>query len=251
MPILIAVLSTNIAAAALILCFVLWFAIERAWVRRAVAEFRVKTPDSRQTALAIAGAIHRRVQRGDDDPHFLVAALAPIGATPSAVFQRGGCCSGISRLCILALDAIGVEASQIALYHVSGVAQHCLVEISVNGVDQVIDPTYGLAFERADGAPASLADLQAGVGPRFAPLPGCSTAAYPANPYYAFDYPNTKTANWTKSALRRFTYAGLSRFPLLEIDRFRLPILLEWPQIILACAIAATMLGIDVVFAAL
>jgi len=84
------------------------------------------------TIRGFAGWIHAHVPRGQDPP-FISSLFHVVGATPIAVLRDGGCCSGLARLYILGLDALGIRAAQVTLYHVSGCAQHCAVEVALGG----------------------------------------------------------------------------------------------------------------------
>jgi|GEM_PF-945886 hypothetical protein len=188
------------------------------------------------TIRGFAGWIHAHVPRGQDPP-FISSLFHVVGATPIAVLRDGGCCSGLARLYILGLDALGIRAAQVTLYHVSGCAQHCAVEVALGGDRMIVDPRYGLYYTDRDGAPLGLDRLQAGCLPQLQTLPLSTADAYPPYPYYDFNYENTKTANWTRSAPRRAAYRILHTISGGRIDRCRLPVVLEWPQILVSSAL--------------
>ena len=219
------------AACSVTLVALLWqFMLERSRVRTFALEATRGTRNAAGAARELARVIHASIVRRDDDPPFLHPALAVIGASPSAVLRHGACCSGIARLYILALDALGISATQVALYHASGKAQHCLVEVIIDGDRQLIDPTYGVAFESGDSQPLGLTDVQAGREPRLVSIRDGGAGGYPPNEYYRFDYTQTKTANWTRTWQRRSVYAVLRR--LVDVDRLPMPVALEWPHVI-------------------
>jgi hypothetical protein len=194
--------------------------------------------DPLTTVRGFAGWIHAYVPRGQD-PLFISSVFHVVGATPIAVLRNGGCCSGLARLYILGLDALGIRAAQITLYHVSGCAQHCAVEVAL-GVDRmIVDPLYGLYYTDRDGAPVGLERLQAGCLPKLQTLPLSAADAYPPYPYYDFNYEYTKTANWTRSAPRRAVYRILHTVSGGRIDRCRVPPMLEWPQVLISSALLA------------
>ena len=177
------------------------------------------------------------------DASFCPRLFGPLGATPSAVLRLGDCCSGRSRLLILALHEVGVRAYQITLYHRAGQAQHCLVEACLDGQRLIVDPGYGVYYEGPSGEPISLRHLQMGTPPKCVPLLDDPKCGYPSNQYYDFDFRASKTANWTKSRLRRVTYWVLRNITDGAVDRLQVPAFLEWPQhlfIVIAalCAIA-------------
>lgn len=205
---------------------------------RAIARYAQSIGGDRRTgkldiARAIGGHIFKTVTRAPD-PAFLTSCLAALGATPEQVLRQGGCCSGISRLFILTLRKHGIRAAQITLYHTTGRAQHCLVEVRDGPQQLVIDADYGFSYHAADGSPLSLEQLRRGVTPVFLPLPGSSAASYPPSGYYEFAFENTKTANWTKSTTRRLVYRVVAPATFGRVDTLRLPSAMEWPQLLLA-----------------
>jgi hypothetical protein len=212
--------------------------VQRRALREIVTGKFGPTSDQISAIRGFAGWIHAHVQRRQD-PLFISPAFHLFGATPIAVLRSGGCCSGLARLYILGLDALGIRAAQITLYHVSGCAQHCAVEVALSGDRMIVDPTYGLYYTDDDGSPLGLERLQAGCPPKLQTLPLSSADAYPPNPYYDFSYENTKTANWTRSVPRRTAYRILRTVSGGAIDRCRLPPILEWPQILVSSALLA------------
>jgi hypothetical protein len=197
-----------------------------------------------RAALALAAVIHQRIPRGKDHAFLGIEFLELIGATPGEVLRRGGCCSGLSRLYIIALRTLGIRAAQVTLYHESGVARHALVEVRIGTDRWIIDPTYGFHYVDDAGRPLGLAALRAGTAPHFRPLIEGGSRAYPCNEYYAFDYPRSKTANWTMTLGRRLTYPPLRLLTYGWIDTFRQPEFLEWPQLVLASGVAAALICI-------
>jgi hypothetical protein len=212
-----------------------WYCQRRA-LRQIITGRFGSASDPLATVRGFAGWIHAHIPRGQDPP-FISSLFQVVGATPIAVLRNGGCCSGQARLYILGLDALGIRASQITLYHVSGCAQHCAVEVALGGDRMIVDPRYGLYYTDRDGAPLGLERLQAGCLPKLQTLPLSAADAYPPYPYYDFNYVNTKTANWTRSAPRRAAYRVLFAVSSGRIDRFRVPAILEWPQILTAAAL--------------
>jgi hypothetical protein len=180
------------------------------------------------------------------DASFCPRLFGPLGATPSAVLHLGDCCSGRSRLLILALHEIGIRAYQITLYHRAGHAQHCLVEACFGGQSLIVDPSYGVYYEGPRREPISLRDLQMGIPPTCIPLVDDRPCGYPSNDYYDFDFRASKTANWTKSRLRRVTYLVLRTVTNGAVDRLQIPAFLEWPQhlfIVIAAIVAIVVNG--------
>jgi len=226
------------AVAVAILALVLHWALERARLHEFVASLGPLPTDATELALALAGRIANRSHRSGDPP-YIAAFLAPLGATAGDIIRHGGCCSGTSRLYMLALGALGIRANQITVYHRSGRAQHCLVEIHLPQGVLIADPVYGVFYTDANGRTLGLEDLQAGAPVECRPAPGAMKPGYPANSYYDFNFAMTKTANWTKSWQRRLAYSLLQRITNGGIDRFRVPQLFEWPQAMLALVLAS------------
>jgi hypothetical protein len=220
--------------------------IERQRLRAFVLEFGPLPSDPRGLALEVAGRLFERPHLHDDPP-YLIRALAPLGATPSALIEIGGCCSGISRLYIHCLSQLGIRAHQIALYHRAGHAQHCLVEALLPEGPLIADPLYGVYYTDRAGRPIGLDALQSGVAPALAPLPRSDRTAYPANDYYDFAYSLSKTINWTKSPYRRSAYRLLTRALRGGVDRLRLPVALEWPQALLCAVISGMVIAMHIV----
>ena len=205
--------------------------------RRRVRDYLVSLgpwdEDPMAWALTLAASLGRRHTAGDD-PVYLSPLFRALGGTASDLIARGGCCSGLSRLHMVALEARGIRANQIPVQPREGYAQHCLVEVHLPRGPACIDPLYGLHYTDAAGRPLGLEDLQSGVPVHCRPIPGARRSGYPANDYYAFDYRLTRTANWTRSWPRRAAYAALRAFWGERVNRMRVPQLLEWPQALLA-----------------
>lgn len=232
--------ALDIAALATVALLLVHWRMEYTVVRRFIKRMGVPPADPRARALHVIGWVYAFVRAHKDDPPYLHKVLSPIGATPGAVLVRGGCCSGLSRLCIISLSAIGRTAHQVTLYHRAGHAQHCLIEVQLPDGRLVADPLYGFYYTDGAGRSMGMAELQQGAQPHFVPLPFSTNADYPAGPYYDFDYTITKTANWTKSWPRRRAYAALRAVTGGTADRLRVPVLLEWPQVLLGAALIAT-----------
>lgn len=189
------------------------------------------------TALDLAGLIHAQVPRANDPRFIPIAALDFLGGTPVSILRRGGCCSGLSRLYITGLGTLGIKAAQVTLYHVAGLSLHALVEVSLGEQHVVVDPTYGFYYVDSRGGHISLDALRRGVKPQYRRLPQSSDENYPANDYYNWDFLCTKTANWTKTWIRRSAYRILKVLTVGRIDILRQSLWMEWPQIIVAVAV--------------
>lgn len=252
---LIAALSTVAAAALLLLGLYHYRRVRIAdFARRAVCD----SSDPRDAAFALARAIFSGVGRRHKDPVFISTLLRPLGASPVTVLRHGGCCSGLHRLYITALDTLGIRAAQITvLRRVDPAHAHCLVQVAIHDTDFLIDVDYGVWLRHADGRPLGLIDLQRGISPaiepfvfgQVAPYAGSSRTrapGFPAVDYYRFDYELSCTANWAETALRRGVYAVLKPLTRGGIDRMLLPASLEWPELLLAFALCAGALGLFV-----
>lgn len=222
---------------------------EKSRLRAIVQEWTGGARRDMSTLLTLAGIIHSRVRRGIDPPFVPLPFLSELGATPLSVLLRGGCCSGLSRLYILSLQSIGIRAGQVTLYHVSGKAQHCLVQVWLDDRPVLVDPMYGFYYVDACGNLLGLGALLNGTTPHFVRLPMSTRDSYPANTYYHFAYTCTKTANWTNGRLRRACYRVLCRLTRGKIDRVEQPAFLEWPQLVLASSAATVMLMFNLLLA--
>ena len=227
-----AMLSTLEAADIVVLFLVLGLMAQRRRDRRRlrwfVGDLAARRWSRRHVVLEVARRCYALPFRRN--PVFCSPIFGPLGATPSAVIELGGCCSDRSRLLILALAELDIRAYQITLYHRAGHAQHCLVEAYLQDERLIVDPTYGFFYTDANGGSLSLQDLQAGKQPIYLALRASETCGYPANTYYDFDFRASKTANWTKSATRRVAYRALRRVWGSAADRLEVPAALEWPQ---------------------
>lgn len=208
----------------------------------------------REAAFVLGRTIFSGVGRRHKDPVFVSRLLRPLGASPLAVLEHGGCCSGLHRLYITALDTLGIRSAQITVMRrVDPAHAHCLVQVAIGDTDFIIDVDYGVWLHRPDGGPMGLIDLQRGVTPviepfvfgAVAPYAGSTRTRAPGFPtvdYYRFDYELSCTANWAESALRRLVYAVMKPLTRGWIDRMLLPASLEWPELLLAFALCASAL---------
>ena len=212
------------------------------------------------TALDLAGRIYVQGARGGDPPFIPIAAFDIVGATPVSILRNGGCCSGFARLYITGLATLGIKAAQVTLYHVTEKYQHALAEVSLGetGCDTkqgvIVDPTYGFYYVDSDSRPIGLDELRQGVKPKYRRLPHSerrrptsdrTDESYPANDYYTFDFSSTKTANWTKTWVRRSAYRILRVLTAGRIDTLRQPLWLEWPQVEVSVAVAMGVVMFD------
>lgn len=218
-----------------------------------IAEFaRRATLGSRSqhdAAFALGCAMFGGVKRRGRDPAFLTPLLAPLGATPTTILARGGCCSGMHRLYITSLDCIGIRAAQITVYRrADPAAAHCLAQVNADGGNILIDVDYGVWLRHPDGGPIDLFGLRSGLTPvierfvldREASYAGSvrtRSAGYPDREYYRFDYSLTRTANWAESPVRRVLYAVLYPLTRGRVDCLLLPPILEWPEVLLAAGL--------------
>jgi hypothetical protein len=208
-------------------------------------------PPAERDRVEYVTSVCFKLPRRPGDPAPVSTMFAALGATPSAVLRHGACCSGLSRVMILILAELGIRARQITLYHRDGHAQHCLVEASLAEGPLIVDPSYGISLVGPTDASLGLKGLQGGVPPRQAPLVADATCGYPVNDYYDFDYRLSKTANWTKTPLRRFVYRALSLLDRSGVDSLEVPTVLEWPQhlFILIAAVVLTGLHLGIALA--
>jgi hypothetical protein len=202
-----------------------------------------------EVVLALGGTIYRfrksfQKSKSSGIDHDLIPFpfFSALGATPGSILGKGGCCAGMTRLTIVSLDALGFKSGSITVSTPSGAYHHCLVEVSMSGHNLIIDPTYGLYYIDRLGQPIGLSDLQLGAAPSFASLPRSKRTSYPPGRYYKFDYRKTKTANWSRSCCLNSIHSVLNFVTNGAIDRFKQPVVLEWPQIVLATSITVLLL---------
>ena len=199
----------------------------RSWLNGLVA---TASGHERRIAVTITARLHKMRRQTQRDPLMPVVGSV-LGATPGAVLKHGGCCAGLSRLCIVSLAEMGIPARQITLYHRgTSKAQHCLVEAFPSAESLIIDPAYGLYYADEHGRGISLAHLRQGVIPVLYNCESGERSSYPAYSYYDFDFTATKTANWTKNQVRRRAHRLLHVVTRGAIDHVGLPPWLEWPQ---------------------
>lgn len=227
--------AINLSVVLVLIGLALHRSVERFRLRQFLADVTLPAHE-RDAAAHLAGVIAAR-GAAPVDPPFLLTLFRPLGPTPGAVLRRGGCCSGSSRLYILCLAELGIRAHQITLYAEDGLAQHCLVEVLLDDGPLIADPVYGMRYVDADRRPIGLEALQMGIPVSFSPLPVGGQSCYPSDPYYRFDFEQTKTANWTKSWARRTVYRALRLTGRRRADRLRVPALLEWPQVLLGAGL--------------
>jgi len=221
--------------------------LQRRWDRRRLRDFISDVDRTRLTPHQIILEVAKRCYMLPfrKDPVFCSRLFGPLGATPSAVIQLGGCCSDRSRLLILALAELQIRAYQVTLYHRAGHAQHCLVEVYLGDERLIVDPSYGFYYADPHGGSMSLKDLQLGKQPLYVPLLDGETCGYPANAYYDFDFRASKTANWTKTRARRIAYRALRSLSGGAVDRLEVPALLEWPQHLFIAIAAPCMTAVN------
>lgn len=219
--------------------------LDREKLQRFVAASVRGSDTGRAAVFRLASQIYD-LPHTEDDPIWACRLFAGFGSTPGAILKAGGCCSGKTRLLILSLAEIGIRAYQITLYHKEGHAQHCLAEVYLDNERFLVDPLYGVALTDSQGRGVSLRDLQCGVQPNQVPFTVRTDWGYPLDPYYDFDYPASKTANWTRSSLRRAAYLILHRASRGAVDHLIVPAWFEWPQnlSIVVCAVLLSLVAI-------
>jgi hypothetical protein len=231
--------------------------------RLRIAEFARRatqgSESQRDAVFSLGRAIFGGVKRRGQDPAFLTPLLAPLGASPTTILARGGCCSGMHRLFITSLDSIGIRAAQVTVYRrANPAAAHCLAQVVVDSANILVDVDYGVWLHHPDGGPIDLAGLRSGVTPVIEPFvldreasyadsARTRSAGYPDREYYRFDYCLTRTANWAETRAKRALYAVLYPLTRGRVDYLLLPPILEWPEILLAavlCGVTVALLAI-------
>jgi hypothetical protein len=223
------------------------YRLRRARLAQFVRTVTTGVASDREVVFEVGRTLFLKITRGPD-PVFLTKLLRLLGASPIAVLEQGGCCSGIHRLFIASLDAIGIRAAQITVYRLPGpVAVHCLVQVDLATAPLIIDVDYGVWYRHPNGGSLGIDDLRAGVIPVIEPFMPSEARrpdpkynippGYPDKPYFAFDFRSTRTANWTKTPVRRATYWLLRHVTRGGVDYLLLPAICEWPENLLAAAL--------------
>jgi hypothetical protein len=227
--------------------------------RRHIADFARRATrgsrSQREAAFALGRTIFAEVKRRGHDP-ILIPLLGTLGASPSTILKKGGCCSGVHRLFITCLDCIGIRAAQITVFRrADPAAAHCLVQVIADSANILIDVDYGVWLRQPDGRPIDLSGLRAGQPPVIEPFVRDRTASYadgqrtraagyPQREYYLFDYELTRTANWAETWVRRALYPLLHRLTAGRVDCLLLPPICEWPEVLLAAGLCTSALGL-------
>ena len=69
-----------------------------------------------KVALALAGEIFRTQKASRSNQDFIpLAIFSALGKSPASILRMGGCCSDITRLTIVSLNALGFKAGSITL----------------------------------------------------------------------------------------------------------------------------------------
>jgi hypothetical protein len=241
-----AIVLLAVLGAVLLICA---YRLKRLRVARFARRVTQGSASQRDAVFSLGRVIFAEVKRRNKDPAFITPILAPLGASPTTILKKGGCCSGVNRLFITALDTIDIRAVNITVYRrADPAAAHCLAQVSVAGEEILIDVDYGVWLRRPDGGPLDLSGLRAGLVPAIEPFvrdqrasyadsARTRPAGYPDREYYRFDYGVTRTANWAESALKRTVYAVLHPLTRGRVDFLKLPPILEWPEVLLAFAL--------------
>ena len=187
-----------------------------------------------EKACDIAGWVFNNVQNKTSDPFlFNIPILRHLGARPIDVLLKRAEFVAGSPLFICMLKSIHIQSGQVTLYHVTGGAQHALVEARLSGKSVLLDPAYGFYYTSQAGQPMGFNDIRTGEEPVFISLPGSREHGDSRNDYYHFDYGKTKTANWTMGPIRKLTYKVFWICTLGRIDKIFQPWWFEHPQLII------------------
>jgi hypothetical protein len=250
----IAIVLVSVGLLAAMLALQICYRRRRAVVARFARLATQGVSCERDAVFALGLSVFRLVKRAPRDPHFVSRLFSSLGASPVAVLEEGGCCSGINRLFITALDTLGIQSSQVTVFRRSAPAlAHCLAQVTVGAEKVLVDVDYGVWLRHPEGSALDVLSLRRGVVPTIEPFVADAvaryrdseksrTAGYPDREYYQFDYELTRTANWAQSAIRRVVYATLRPLTHGRIDLLFLPPILEWPEVLLSIGVCAVTL---------
>ncbi len=176
---------------------------------RATLGAESKTEEMRRLAAYCADEI----PRGHPDDSFLLPIFSPLRPTAWQVVQHGGDCSFKARTFIVLANHRGIPATRWALYQPNGVSTHAVAVAKTERGEFVCDLLFGIVYERDDGTPISLKELQADPkelaaaiereiqrGNRFAPK-------YPLEKY---SYHAPRSVHWEHNPLLHGLYKVLA-----------------------------------------
>jgi hypothetical protein len=244
-PVALASVCCLVAVLALLICYRRRRAVIAQFARQATQG----TDCQRDAVFALGLSVFRMVERTAKDPFFVSRLFSPLGASPAAVLEKGGCCSGINRLFITSLDTLGIRSSQVTVFRrVAPAFAHCLAQVDVGAERVLVDVDYGVWLRHPDGSSLDVLTLRRGVVPTIEPFVADAVAryrnsersraaGYPDREYYRFDYELTRSANWAESGVRRVVYAVLRPLTHGRIDLLFLPPILEWPEVLLSIGV--------------
>ena len=190
-----AIVIALVVAATALLCV---YHLRRLRIAKFARRATLGSGSQRDTAFALATTIFGEVKRAKHDPTFLLPLLAPLGGSPVTILKKGACCSGVHRLYITCLDTLGIRAAQVTVFRRADPGHaHCLVQVTVEGANVLIDVDYGVWLRHPNEDSLDLVGLRTGVTPAIVPFvldrQACyvndaktRAAGYPDREYYRF-----------------------------------------------------------------
>lgn len=164
---------------------------------------------------------------------------------PSAVqiFVQGSDCAGASRLMVLLLDLLGIDAYKLGIHDAKGVPMHAVVSGRVDGRWVVADPLHGYVYPLEDGRLATAEDIAR------RPVLATRFLKPKENPIIA-EYRYVRTLNWLKiPVVMPLAYVSLRAVIGDRVDHVGRPLLVEQPKVL--SAILFTGIGLTLLLPAL
>ncbi len=189
--------------------------------------------------------------------YILFPVFKALRATPRQGLEQGACSSRV-RSMIALLRARGIEARRWVLYSPSGKPSHAVLEADVETGPMVLDPLFGIWFERPGGGyygiedlrnnPSLLTDTLHREAPGRPPFGFGHLHLYPVQKY---GYARATTLNWEHNLALHYAYRAMRPVVGSSLDRISVPNFTEQPALIIAFGlipIEALLLFIVVMF---
>jgi hypothetical protein len=192
--------------------------------------------------------VAREVPHGRPDKFILASVFRPLRPTALQVIQHGGDCSYKARAFIVLARKRGIPAHKVALHDRKGEPVHAVAVVETERGPYVADLLYGILFERPDGSPIPLEELQNDPAVLPEVVGRCidqgliKPGKYPLEKYV---YSDVKSYNWKQNPLAAACYRGLA--PLVGerwLDQLPRPYVESEPALMIVSASGVAALGL-------